>query len=156
MTAILLYRSLDDEVKARVAYALSPEAVVRRLCRQAYCGKHGHPGDRELPARSIAGRDPQGLNDLLTEAAASIQALTEKQDVPIDWAKLADLETYDTATSATIILLPKPGKESEARNLALHMLDEFRHSTDTDATFTGAPRSAPVKNRHLPFDGLAL
>jgi len=147
----LLYRPLD-EVKARVAYALSLKPLFAAFAEKPTAESMATLVT-EIAGSVSAGRDPQGLNDLLNEAATSVQALTEKQDVPIDWAKLADLETDSTATSATIILLPKPGKESEARNLALHMLDEFRHSTDTDATFTGAPRSAPVKNT-TPFDSL--
>lgn len=147
----LLYRSLD-EVKGRVAYALSLKPLFAAFAEKPTAESMATLVT-EIAGSVSAGRDPQGLNDLLSESANSVQALTVGDDKPVDWAKLADLEVVDSAANASIILLPKPGKESEARNLSLHMLDEFRHSTDTTATFTGAPRSAPVKS-NTPFDGL--
>ncbi|MBG1232073.1 hypothetical protein [Aestuariivirga litoralis] len=145
----MLYRPLD-EVKARVAYALSLQPLFTAVAA-APAAQSMATLVTEIAGSVQAGRDPEGLDDLLAEAADSVQNLTRGEEKPVNWARIADLEVDPEGSTATILALPKPGQDAAARDVTLRTLNDFRHTTDTDAIFAAASHGVPAK-AGPPFD----
>ncbi len=125
----LLYRPMD-EIKGRVAYALSLKPLFNAVA-QAPSATSMSTLVNEIAAAIKQGRDPQGLDDLLAASADSVQALMKGEDKPVDWAAIADLETANTTPVVTILALPKPGQTAAANALTLKLLNILRSSSDS-------------------------
>ncbi len=125
----MLYHPLA-EVKARVAYALSLKPLFAAIAEAPNANSMATLVN-EVSASIAQQRDPQGLEDLFTESAASVEALMIGVDRPVDWSKVADLNQASTATTATILAIPKSGAEAQARIFSLKLLDVIRNSSDT-------------------------
>ena len=132
----MLFRPLD-EVKARVAYALSLkplfDAIAAAPNAQSMTTLVG-----EIAGAAQQGRGSQGVSDLLNEAASSVESLANGEDKPMDWAKIAELNILDNTQTANILALPKPGQEAAARRTTTKLLGVLRDSSATRAQFNQA------------------
>ena len=135
----MLFRPLD-EVKARVAYALSLrplfDAIAAAPNAQSMTTLVG-----EIAGAAQQGRGSQGVSELLNEAASSVESLANGEDKPMDWAKIAELNILDNAQTANILALPKPGQEAAARRTTAKFLGVLRDSSATKAQFNQAAAS---------------
>ena len=132
----MLFRPLE-EVKARVAYALSLkplfDAIAAAPNAQSMTTLVG-----EIAGAAQQGRGSQGVSDLLNEAASSVESLANGEDRPMDWAKIAELDILDNAQTVNILALPKPGQEAAARRTTAKLLSVLRDSSATKAQFNQA------------------
>ena len=132
----MLFRPLD-EIKARVAYALSLkplfDAIAEAPNAQSMTTLVG-----EIAGAVQQGRQSPGVADLLNEAAGAVQALANGEDKPLDWSKVAELNVLSNSTSVTILALPKPGQASNARNLISKLLGVLQDSSSTKAQLVQA------------------
>jgi gas vesicle protein len=147
----LLYHPVD-EVRGRVAYALSLKPLFNAIA-EAPNAQSMATLVNEISAAIQQGRDPQGLDDLLVDSAASVQALMRGEDKPVDWSKLADLSEENTATSVTILAVPRAGQEATARSFTNKLLSVLQNSSDTVAAMS-QPGIAPPKRATLALDGM--
>ncbi len=129
----LLYHPLD-EVKSRTAYALSLKPLFTAIAAAPNANSMATLVN-EVSASIAQGREPQGLEDLFTQSAASLQALMTGIDKPVDWSVVADLDNDSTATQAIILAIPKPGAAAQARSISLKLLDVIKSSSSTTVSF---------------------
>jgi len=128
----LLYHPLD-EIKGRVAYALSLRPLFTAVGDAPNAGSFAILVN-EVAAAIKQGRDPQGVDDLLSESAASIQALMQGEDKPVDWARIADLDSDNTSTTVTVLALPRRGQAAAAGATTEKLLNVLRSASDTQAS----------------------
>lgn len=141
----MLYRP-KDEVNARVAYALSLSPLFNAVAAA--------PDSSSMAtltgaiAGSVSqGRNPEGLDDMLNEAASSVQSLMKGEDQPVDWAKIAGLSLDPHGRSVVLMLLPKPGAERQASDLARQVADALPIDAGVKAELkmnASAPDKAPA------------
>ena len=141
----MLFRPLD-EVKSRVAYALSLKPLFDAIA-VAPNAQSMTTLVSEIAGAIQLGRGSQGVSDLLTQAATSVQALANGEDMPLDWAKVAELNLADTSQAATILALPKPGQEALARHNTTKLLSVLR---DSSATRTQLFQAAAGQAKPVP------
>ena len=127
----LLYRPLD-EVQARVAYALSLKPLFEAVKNAPESASMATLLDAMATAVT-QGRDPQGLDDMLSEAAVAVQALNIGEDQPLDWAKIADLEIENRAKQLSINILARQGKDVEAADY----LSKISKATGVETALVG-------------------
>jgi uncharacterized protein len=164
----LLYHPLA-EVKARVAYALSLKPLFSAIAEAPNANSMATLVN-EVSASIAQGREPQGLEDLFTQSAASLQALMTGVDTPVDWSIVADIDNDSTATQAIVLAIPKPNAASQARVISLKLLDVIKSSSTTTVNFQqaentetsqsllklDAPRALAAGLIGLVFAGLVL
>ena len=142
----LLYHPLD-EVKGRVAYALSLKPLFIAIAAAPNANSMATLVSG-ISAAIQQGRDPQGLDDLLAESAQSVQALMRGEDKPVDWSTLANLDNDNTALSVTVLAVPKEGQEAAARSLTLKLLNVVQSSSETTTNLiqpgVPPPKRAPA------------
>ncbi len=146
-----LYHPLD-EVKGRVAYALSLKPLFTAIAEAPNISSMATLVT-EISASLQQGRDPQGLDDLLSESAISVEAMMRGEDKPVDWSKLADLNEENTATTVTILAVPRAGQEAAARSLTLKLLNVLQNSSDTTGSLS-QPGIPPPKRAAATVDGM--
>ncbi len=145
----LLYHPLD-EIKGRVAYALSLKPLFTAVGDAPSAGSMATLVN-EIAAGIKQGRDPQGVDDLLEESAASIQALIQGEDKPVDWSHIADLDSDNTSPTVTILALPRVGQSVAAGEITDKLLNILRSSSGTQASVAKIsgpnhnPAAAPVE-----------
>jgi uncharacterized protein len=145
----LLYHPLD-EVKGRVAYALSLKPLFIAIAAAPNANSMATLVSG-ISAAIQQGRDPQGLDDLLAESAQSVQALMRGEDKPVDWSTLANLDNDNTALSVTVLAVPKEGQEAAARSLTLKLLSVVQSSSET-TTNLSQPGVPPPKRAPATID----
>ena len=113
----LLYRPLI-EVQSRVAYALSLKPLFDAV-KNAPDAASMATLLSGIAGTVAQGKDPQGLDDLLNEAALAVRAMNVNEDHRVDWSKIADLEIEPTNTKSVITILPLEGKQAASEAFAL-------------------------------------
>ncbi len=136
----LLYRPLI-EVQSRVAYALSLKPLFDAVKRAPDAASMATLLSG-IAGTVAQGKDPQGLDDLLAEAAVAVQAMNVNEDHPLDWAKIADLEFESTNTKSIITILPQEGKQAESEAYVLSLAK----AAGVDAQVSGARADGDNKN----------
>ena len=132
----MLFRPLD-EVKARVAYALSLKPLFDAIA-VAPNAQSMTTLVSEIAGAAQQGRESLGVSDLLNEAASSVESLANGEEKPMDWAKIAELNIPDSAQTANILALPKLGQEAAARRTTAKFLSVLRDSSATKTQFNQA------------------
>ncbi|MDE2384374.1 MAG: hypothetical protein KGO53_07130 [Alphaproteobacteria bacterium] len=145
----LLYHPLG-EIKGRVAYALSLKPLFAAVAEAPNANSMATLVN-EVSNAIQQGRDPQGVDDLFSESAASVQALMHGEDKPVDWAKVADLDADNTAPVVTVLALPRPGQAAAASALTLRLLNVLSSSSQTVADLAKADDPAE-KAPPLPME----
>jgi uncharacterized protein len=140
----LLYHPLN-EVNARVAYATSLKPLFSAIAAAPNANSMATLVN-EVSASISQNREPQGLEDLFAQSAASLQALMAGEDQPVDWSKIAAIQNESTATTATILAIPKPGAAVEARAMTLKLLDVIKSSSTTLAKLEQAETPNTAQN----------
>ena len=135
----LLYRPLE-EVQGRVAYALSLKPLFEAV-RNAPDSASMATLLSGIAGTLDQGRDPQGLDEMLAEAAAAVQTLNVGEDHALDWADIAELEVNDSAKKLVINVVPRDGQEAEAAAY----LDKAVKASGVEASISGAAPK-PVAN----------
>ena len=136
----LLYRPLT-EVQQRVAYALALKPLFEAV-KNAPDSASMATLLSGIAGTLDQGRDPQGLDDMLAEAASAVQTLNVGEDHALDWADIAELEVADTAKKLVINVVPRAGQEEEAAAF----LDKATRASGVEATISGAALK-PVANK---------
>ena len=156
----MLYHSKED-IEARVAYALSLRPLFTAIA-EAPTAESLSTLVREVSAAIKQGRDPQGLDDLFSQSASSLQALMQGTKQPVDWTLIAGLNTDPSPNSVIILALPKPGQNENALALAKQVLKLLGQQTATKANLDQAsaqstenPTSAMSRSRAVQAMALA-
>ncbi|HEY4996044.1 MAG TPA: hypothetical protein VII21_07075, partial [Aestuariivirga sp.] len=136
----LLYRPLA-EVQGRVAYALSLKPLFEAV-RNAPDSASMATLLSGIAGTLDQGRDPQGLDEMLAEAAAAVQTLNVGEDHALDWADIAELEVDDSAKKLVINVVPRDGQEAEAAAY----LDKAVKASGVEASISGDALK-PVANK---------
>lgn len=105
--AILYYSK--TEIDTRVAYALSLRPLFSAIAA-APSAESLSTLVNEVSATIKQGRDPQGLDELFSQSAKSLQALMQGTNEPVDWTQIAGLNLDPTPTAALVLVLPKEGQ----------------------------------------------
>lgn len=133
-----VYYHQPAELDARVAYALSLKPLFQAVAA-APNGNSLSTLVNEVAASIEQGRDPQGLDMLFTEAAASVQALMRGEERSVDWLKVAGLALDDNAQAGIILAWPKPGNVTAANVL----IDSLAEGLRSDPSVTVIVQKAP-------------
>ena len=120
-----VYYHKPDELDARVAYALSLKPLFQAVAA-APKGDSLATLVNEVAAAIVQGRDPQGLDTLFTEAAASVKALMAGEERSVDWLNVAGLALDDNAQAGIILAWPKPGNVTAANALIDTVAQDLR------------------------------
>jgi uncharacterized protein len=134
----ILYHSLED-VKARVAYAQSLRPLFSAIA-EAPTTESLTTLVNEVSASIELGRDPQGLDELFSEAALAVQALMLGNERQVDWRRVAGLNFEPKPTSALIFVLPKPATAAEATAKINNIIEALPKA---DGTTTIVDQTAP-------------
>lgn len=108
----LLYRPIET-VQASVNYALALRPLFAAVAEQPNMGSLTTLIN-EVSASIEMGRDPQGLDDLFSEAANATNALMKKIERPVNWKNVAGLDADPNPLSAQVLIVPTLGKNAEA------------------------------------------
>jgi hypothetical protein len=111
-THAILYHSLED-VQARVAYAKSLKPLFDAIAEAPTTASLATLVN-EVRGSIEQGRDPQGLDELFSESAKSVQALMLGTERPVDWNFVASLNAENVSTNALIFAVPKNGMNEKA------------------------------------------
>jgi uncharacterized protein len=141
-THSILYHPID-EVKARVAYALSLRPLFTALAA-APTTESLSTLVNEVSASIELGRDPQGLDALFSESAAAVQALIKGEDRQVDWRKIAGLDVESRPNSALIFIMPKREPQNVASTEINRVVDAMPKSEGT-TTIIDQPNIAVAK-----------
>jgi hypothetical protein len=126
------------ELDARVAYALSLRPLFQAVAA-APRGDSLATLVNEVAAAIEQGRDPQGLDILFTEAAASVKALLAGEDRSVDWLAVAGLSFNENAQAGMILVWPKPGNVTAANAMIDSVADELRADPAVSVVVQKAP-----------------
>ena len=132
--AILYYSKA--EIDTRVAYALSLRPLFSAIA-EAPSAESLATLVNEVSATIKQGRDPQGLDELFSQSAKSLQALMQGTNEPVDWTQIAGLNLDQAPTSALVLVLPKEG---QAENVDLFLTENFKTLEQDKATHVVAER----------------
>jgi len=136
----LLYRPLA-EVQARVAYALSLKPLFEAVSVAPDSGSMATLLSG-IAGTVSQGNDPQGLDDMMAEGAAAVQALALREDHALDWAKIADLEYESPASKAIVNILPVEGREIDAATY----LANLAKAAGVELQISGTSAPAEIKS----------
>ncbi len=146
--AILYYSKA--EIDTRVAYALSLRPLFSAIA-EAPSAESLATLVNEVSATIKQGRDPQGLDELFSQSAKSLQALMQGTKEPVDWTQIAGLNLNQAPTSALVLVLPKEG---QAENVDLFLTENFKTLEQDKATHVVAERplhkSAEIASQIVP------
>ena len=147
----MLYRPIE-EVQARVAYALSLKPLFDAV-KDAPESASMATLLGAMATAVTAGRDPQGLDGMMEEAAVAVQSLNIGEDHALDWAKIADLQVESLAKQLAIYILPREGKEVEARAYLANVVK----ASGVDSSLTGNTAiSAAMPDAPKPIEKFRL
>jgi uncharacterized protein len=132
--AILYYSKA--EIDTRVAYALSLRPLFSAIA-EAPSAESLATLVNEVSATIKQGRDPQGLDELFSQSAKSLQALMQGTNEPVDWTQIAGLNLDQAPTSALVLVLPKEG---QAETVDLFLTENFKALEQDKATHVVAER----------------
>ena len=132
--AILYYSKV--EIDTRVAYALSLRPLFSAIA-EAPSAESLATLVNEVSATIKQGRDPQGLDELFSQSAKSLQALMQGANEPVDWTQIAGLNLEPTPTSALVLVLPKNG---QAESVDAFLAENFKIVEQDKATHVVAER----------------
>jgi hypothetical protein len=147
-TNAMLYHDVDD-VKARVAYALSLRPLFAAIA-EAPNTQSLATLVNEVSASIELGRDPQGLDALFAEAAISIKNLIEGVERPVDWTVVAGLNVDPQAISSLVLALPKKSKNTEALAAIAKLTSAGSQSSGTTSLVQTSPQN-PDAQAPVPF-----
>ena len=133
-----VYYRKPAELDARVSYAISLKPLFQAVAA-APRGDSLATLVNEVAAAIEQGRDPQGLDILFTEAAASVKALMAGEERAVDWLTVAGLSFNENAQAGMILVWPKPGDVTAANTMINSVAAELR----TDPTVSVVIQEAP-------------
>ena len=146
----LFYRPLS-EVQSRVAYALALKPLFEAV-KTAPDSASMSTLLSGIAGTIAQGRDPQGLDDMLAEAAEAVQALNVGEDHALDWSKIADLEIENMATMDVINVLPRAGQQVEAASFIAQIIKVAGIEASVSSNPTLAQKFEPprvIEKTHL-------
>lgn len=133
-----IYYHKPAELDARVSYALSLKPLFQAVAAAPNSNSLATLVN-EVAAAIAQGRDPQGLDTLFTEAAASVKALMAGEERGVDWLNVAGLAMDDNAQAGVILVWPKPGNVAAANGL----IDSLAEGLRSDPAVTVVVQKAP-------------
>ncbi len=138
----ILYHSLED-VKARVAYAKSLKPLFTAIATAPTTESLAILVN-EVSASILLGRDPQGLDELFSQSAKSVQALMSQTERLVNWTAVAGLNVEPLPTSVLVFALPKSGKSIQA---LASVKDLIAQLDVNDGTTTLADQSSQIAKK---------
>jgi uncharacterized protein len=141
----ILYHSKTD-IDTRVAYALSLRPLFSAIA-EAPSAESLATLVNEVSATIKQGRDPQGLDELFSQSAKSLQALMQGTNEPVDWTRIAGLNLDQAPTGALVLVLPKNGL---TENVDLILAEIFKALEQDKTTHIVAERPVPKTAEILP------
>lgn len=141
----ILYHSLED-VKARVAYAKSLKPLFMAVAAAPTTESLAILVN-EVSTSILLGRDPQGLDELFSQSAKSLQALMSDTERLVDWTAVAGLNVEPLPNSVLVFALPKSEKNTQALAAVKDLIAQL---DPNDGTTTLVDQSSHVSKNTDP------